>query len=231
VNIIQGQPLKAKSGKLGLDLDNLNCYLLTVMTASFPQANFFQGGYYHIFNRGIRKQNLFNDEKDYQRYITRLKEYKGKHHISILAYCLMPNHIHLLVRQDGPEPASKFIQRLHTAYTMYFNKKYGLIGHPFQSRFKAKIVDRDEYLMHLSRYIHLNPAKLVSKLPSYKWSSYPKYLEETDDQIPDTKLILSMFKTKNGSLEDARSSYKEFVRAQEQIHLDKISHLLFPHDN
>lgn len=199
------------------------------MTASLPQANFFQGGFYHIFNRGIRKQNLFNGDKDYQRYLDRLKEYKEKHNISLLAYCLMPNHVHLLIRQNGPKPASQFIQRLHTAYSMYFNKKYALVGHPFQGRFKAKLVDKDEYLMHLSRYIHLNPKKLVTKLPSYKWSSYPAYLEENSDSILDTKVVLSLFKTKNGDMERARESYKEFVRAQEE-YFDNINHLIFPHD-
>jgi REP element-mobilizing transposase RayT len=183
-----------------------------------------------MFNRGIRKQNIFLEDRDYKRYIDRMREYKDKHNISILAYCLMPNHVHLLIRQNGPQPASQFIQRLHTAYTMYFNKKYALVGHPFQGRFKTKMVSRDEYLMHLSRYIHLNPKKLVTKLPSYKWSSYPAYLEENNDNLLDTKLILEMFKTKNGKLEDARLSYKGFVKSQDEF-FDNIQHLILPHDS
>ena len=107
--------------------------------ARLSQANFVQGGYYHIYNRGNRKQNIFHSSKDYSRYLEKLKDYKKKHDISILAYCLMPNHIHLLLRQNSPEPVSTFIQKLHTAYSMYYNKKYEQVGHIFQNRFKAKI--------------------------------------------------------------------------------------------
>jgi len=170
------------------------------------------------------------DERDYKRYLDRMREYKDKHNVSILAYCLMPNHIHLLIRQNGPQPASAFVQRLHTAYTMYFNKKYDLIGHPFQGRFKTKMVGKDEYLMHLSRYIHLNPKKLVAKIPSYKWSSYPAYIGETENDLADTKFILEMFKTKNGKLEDARYSYKDFVKQQDEF-FDNIQNLIFPHES
>ncbi len=200
------------------------------MATRNQQSNFIQGGFYHVFNRGNRKQNIFLSDKDYKRYLEKMKEYRKKHNISILAYCLMPNHIHLLVRQNGPEPVSTFIQRLHTAYSMYFNKKYSQVGHIFQDRFKAKIIDRDEYLMHLSRYIHLNPAKIVTKLPSYKWSSYPTYLEEIEDDLTESKFVISMFKTKNGTFDEARNSYKEFVKSQEE-YFDNISHLIFPHES
>jgi len=161
------------------------------------QSNFIQGGFYHIYNRGIRKQDIFMDNKDYKRYLDRLKEYQNKHDLSILAYCLMPNHIHLLLRQDGPEPISTFVQKLHTAYSMYFNKKYKQVGHLFQGRFKAKIVGNDEYLRHLSRYIHLNPKKLVRKLSSYEWSSYPTYIGIKAENFLNTNFVLKMFQSKN----------------------------------
>ncbi len=190
------------------------------------QSNFIQGGYYHIFNRGNRKQKIFLQTKDYKRYLEKLKEYKKKHNVSILAYCLMPNHVHFLIRQNGPEPLSSFFQRLHTAYTMYFNKKYQTNGHLFESRFKTKMVTKDEYITHLSRYIHLNPKKLVTKLPSYKWSSYPSYISNINDELTESKFILSMFKGKHQTEEDARSSYKEFVRSQE-FDQKNIDHLTF----
>lgn len=199
--------------------------------ARLTQAHFVQGGYYHIYNRGNRKQKIFLNNKDYQRYLDRLKEYKDKHHVSILAYCLMPNHIHLLVRQNGPEPISNFIQKLHTAYSMYFNKKYEQVGHIFQDRFKAKIVGKDEYLMHLSRYIHLNPKKLVSKLPAYKWSSYSSYINsKNQDDILDTKFVLSMFKNKNQTFEDAQSVYKEFVKSYSG-NFEEIHQVIFDYKN
>lgn len=197
------------------------------MTASLPQSNFIQGGFYHVYNRGIRKQNIFRESKDYLRYLERMQDYKDKHQVSIIAYCLMPNHIHLLLRQNGPKPASQFIQRLHTAYSMYFNKKYEEVGHLFQNRFKAKIISKDEYLMHLSRYIHLNPQKLVRKLPAYKWSSYPSYITQSGKNgLVDTKFVLSMFKKKKDSWEDAIFAYVDFVKIQKH-NPQRINSILF----
>ena len=191
-----------------------------------PQSHFVQGGVYHIYNRGNRKQDIFASNKDYRRYLEKLKEYKNKHNIAILTYCLMPNHVHFLVRQNSPDPVSSFVQKLHTAYSMYFNKKYKQVGHIFQDRFKAKIVTKDEYIMHLSRYIHLNPVKLAQKLTSYIWSSYPTFLGIADDGITDTKFILSYFKRKNDSPKDVISAYRYFIREEKQD-LEKIRSLIF----
>lgn len=202
------------------------------MARRLPQSHLVQGGVYHIYNRGNRKANIFHGNRDYIRYLDRLSEYKQKHNVSIFAYCLMPNHIHLLARQNGPEPLSVFIQKLHTAYSMYYNKKYETVGHVFQDRSFFKIVSKDEYLMHLSRYIHLNPRKLVDKLPSYKWSSYPSYISlKPTDGITENKFILGMFKRKNQQMEDAIRSYIEFIRAQNEDKdiLDKLTFLEDPH--
>ena len=198
--------------------------------ARLPQASFIQGGFYHIYNRGNRKQKIFLNDKDYKRYLDRLKEYKSKHDITILAYCLMPNHVHLILRQDGPEPISTFIQKLHTAYSMYFNKKYQQVGHVFENRFKTKIINKDEYLTHLSRYIHLNPKRLVKKLSSYRWSSYPAYLHEITDDLLDTNFVLKMFKSKNQTLEDAVNNYKDFVKAYDG-NFEEIHEVIFDHPN
>lgn len=191
-----------------------------------PQSHLVQGGYYHIYNRGNRKQKIFLGEKDFKRYLTKLKEYKDKHNVTILAYCLMPNHVHFLIRQNSPEPVSTFVQKLHTAYSMYFNKKYDTVGHLFADRFKAKIVAKDEYIIHLSRYIHLNCAKLVEKLTAYTWSSYPTYMGLSNDEITDSKFILSYFRRKNDSERDVINAYRYFVKEEEQD-LNKIRHLLF----
>ena len=194
--------------------------------SKFPQSNFVQGGFYHIYNRGNNKQDIFKNNMDYKRYQTYLKQFKQKHNVSVIAYCLMPNHVHLLLRQNGPDPLSNFMQRVHTAYSMYFNKKYQLVGHLFQGPFKTKIIKRDEYLTHLSRYIHLNPQKLVTKLPSYKYSSYPVYIGANVDDLVDTKFVLPMFKRKNQTLQDAQLSYKLFVRSQ-ALDITLIDHLTF----
>lgn len=195
-----------------------------------PQSHFIQGGFYHVYNRGNRKQDIFLHTKDYNRYLDRLKEYKNKHFISVIAYCLMPNHIHLLLRQDGPDPVSTFIQRLHTSYTMYFNKKYNQNGHVFESRFKAKIVGSDDYLTHLSRYIHLNPKGMVKKLSAYEWSSYPAYLQKKTEDFLDTNFVLKMFRNKNQSTTDAANNYHEFVKAYSG-NFEEINKIIFDFKN
>lgn len=108
---------------------------------------------------------------------------------------------------------------------MYFNKKHKETGHIFEDRFKAKLVDKDEYLIHLSRYIHLNPAKFVKKLTSYKWSSYPVYIAKITSDIVDMDFILSYFKRKKDTIEDAMDSYRYFVKQSEDESY-RIDHLL-----
>lgn len=173
-------------------------------------------GFYHVYNRGHNKQTIFYDAKDYRRYLKRLGEYLGKHEVTILAYCLMPNHVHLLLRQDGDESIDRFIHRLHTAYTMYFNKKYEKVGAVFQGRFKAKLIDTDEYLLHVSRYIHINPVELFyaqgpalsSELSAYPWSSYGEYVEPQSKSTSDPTIILNYFS--NSPLR-GKTTYQSFV--------------------
>lgn len=175
-------------------------------------------GYYHIYNRGHNKQAIFYDATDYQRYLKRLREYLEKHEVTLLAYCLMPNHIHLMLRQDGEESIDRFIHRLHTAYTMYFNKKYEKVGAVFQGRFKAKIIDTDEYLLHVSRYIHINPIELMheyaqgpalgSELEMYPWSSYGEYVQARSTLISDPTIIQNYFS--NSPLQ-GKTTYRSFV--------------------
>ena len=166
----------------------------------------YQGGYYHIFNRGNRKQDIFLDKSDYLKYLEKLREYKKKHNISIICYCLMPNHFHLLLRQDGDIPIYKFMHALHTSYSMNFNWKYKKVGHLFQGKYKQKEVNKDEYLLQLSSYIHLNPVvdDLVEKLEDYQWSSYLDYIGLRDGTLCDKDLILS-----NNTPEEYKKSTEE----------------------
>lgn len=139
---------------------------------------YFQGAYYHIYNRGNQQQPIFLEDTDYLGYLKRLAEAKEKCGVTTLCYCLMPNHIHLLVRQDTEMPIHKFISSLHTSYSMYFNRKYQKVGHLFQDRFKQKNITTDAYLLYLSCYIHANPKldKIVERLEDYPWSSYLDYV-------------------------------------------------------
>jgi putative transposase len=144
------------------------------------------GEFYHIYNRGTEKRDIFQSQSDYDRFLSLL--YIGNSDISvdlklqgstlydflilprnetlvdICAYVLMPNHFHLLVRGKEEGGISKFMQKITTGYTMFFNKKYERSGALFQGKFKAKHIDKDEYLKYLISYIHLNPIKLIEPM-------------------------------------------------------------------
>ncbi|MFH0749676.1 MAG: transposase [Candidatus Gottesmanbacteria bacterium] len=172
--------------------------------------------YYHIYNRGHNKQQIFLQQHDYRRYIERMEEYLEKHEITILAYCLMPNHVHFLIRQDGNEATQQFIHRLHTAYTMFFNKKYERVGSVFQGRFRARMIDSEGYLLHISRYIHQNPIDLFSfqgralSLKDYPWSSYRYYTQPLfPSPICNTSILLNYF-----SKTHKQMSYTNFVEGE-----------------
>ena len=177
---------------------------------------FQPNSYYHVYNRGHNKQTIFHDYKDYARYLKRLKEYLQKHSVTLLAYCLMPNHVHLLLYQKSEEPIDQFIHRLHTAFTMYFNKKYERVGAVFQGRFKAKLIETDEYLLHVSRYIHINPLEILhaqgralnSQLETCPWSSYGEYINSRSNRLCDPTTILNYFSTIPMR---GKTTYKSFV--------------------
>lgn len=198
---------------------------------ALPPRNFEDGGYYHIYNRGNRKQQIFVRYRDYERFLKKVVEYKKKYALEVLAYCLMPNHVHFLFQQLTANAISKFMSDLCNSHSRYFNVKYEMVGSLFQGRFKAKRVEKDEYLVHLSRYIHLNPVGLfhmVSKksfeqLLQYKWSSLPAYLLRSNDEIVNVQSILQYFSTK-----DPVADYKEFVESNIQLKTDPtIEHLVF----
>jgi putative transposase len=132
-----------------------------------------EGCVYHIFNRGNQKQKIFYDDSDYRLYLSRLEKYSNDLSFQVLSYCLMPNHVHLLLKQKGEKNPAKLISALHTSYAMIFNKKYGKVGHLFQGRYKQKIVAEDEYLFQAMSYIYLNPVVdgLVKTANEYKWSN------------------------------------------------------------
>lgn len=176
-----------------------------------PIRYFQKGSYYHVYNRGNRKQNIFLSHNDYERFLKRMKEYKDEFKIDILGYCLMPNHFHFLLKQATDTSLTHFMLKLGTSYAKHFNIKYKEVGSLFQGRFKAKLVEKDEYLLQLSRYIHRNPKKLLLPTPGvelvdYKWSSYPFYISGNNNDFINTDFILSYF-----SKENPQGDYKKFV--------------------
>lgn len=130
------------------------------------------GAYYHVYNRGVEKRLIFQDDRDYAVFLNLLKRYldsesyfdpsnreypKYSDGVDLLAYCMMPNHFHLLFYLKDEDSLKKLMQSVCTAYVKYFNKRYDRVGPLFQDRFKASHILREVYLQHISRYIHLNP--------------------------------------------------------------------------
>jgi REP element-mobilizing transposase RayT len=195
-----------------------------------PPRLFEDGGYYHIYNRGNKKQQIFLQDRDYERFLEKVVEYRKKYSVKILAYCLMPNHFHFLIQQLSQNTITKFLGDLSNSHSRYFNVKYETVGSLYQGRFKAKKVDKDEYLIHLSRYIHLNPVDLfsflgkqaVEQLLQYRWSSLPAYITGNSNEIVSIDTVLGYFSKK-----DPSADYKDFVVSNINLKTDPIiSHLV-----
>lgn len=147
---------------------------------------------YHVILRGNDKQDLFLEEEDYKKFMKEIKNTKEKYGYEIYTYCLMTNHVHLII-YDKNDVLSKIMQSLEVTYSAYFSKKYEKTGHLFQNRFLSKAVETKEYLMQVCRYIHQNPVKAgISKVDNYKWSSYQEYVNNKE-KLVNTKLVLSLF--------------------------------------
>ncbi len=149
------------------------------------------GTYYHIYNRGVNKQDIFRDKADFVMFQHLLKRHLSlkpfrdiygreiahlRNDIELLAFCLMPNHFHILVYNKTQRGIVQLTQRVMTAYSMYFNKRYERIGPLFQATYKASLVYEEAYLLHISRYIHLNPIDIGEDYKSYEFSSYMYYM-------------------------------------------------------
>ena len=192
--------------------------------ARIPLVN---GEHYHVYNRGVLQQPIFREQKDYLRFVHCLYWFNdvlrdrisvnreigsrksGGSLVAILAWCLMPNHFHLFLRQTCEGGISLFIQRLEIGFTMYMNKKYKRSGYLFQGKYQAKLIEHDAHFLHISRYIHLNPLDLVEPgwgergiedrhkaerlLDEYRWSSYQDWLgQEHFSPIIDGKAVREM---------------------------------------
>jgi putative transposase len=129
--------------------------------------------FYHVISRGNAKQTIFVGEADYERFLERLDATSSRFGVACRAYCLMPNHFHLLLQPDA-HPVSRMMQQLNSAYCQSFNRHHERVGHVLQGRFKALLIDGDEYFLQLLRYIMLNPVKagLVNDPGAWRWSSY-----------------------------------------------------------
>lgn len=163
--------------------------------------------------RGINQQDIFEDDEDRHRFVETLARFKKETDFEIYAYCLMNNHIHLLVREKEVE-ISKILKKIGTSYVYYFNWKYERNGHLFQDRYKSEIVENDEYLCAVIRYIHQNPVKAgISTLEEYKWSSYNNYINKFG--IVDTQFFLGIL------AEEKNEAIKRYIRYMKEPNEDK----------
>lgn len=161
-----------------------------------------RSGIYHVMIRGINKQNIFENDNDYKKFISLLRSYKPKLDYSIYAYVLMDNHVHLLLK-EGDEDISNTMRRIEVSYACWFNWQYERTGHLFQDRFRSKAVESEAQLLNSLRYIHQNPIKagLASTVNTYPWSSYSEYLD--GEYLVDTNYVLGLFdKRKEKALEN-----------------------------
>lgn len=215
------------------------------------QSPLVSGEYYHVFNRGVAKQAIFGTRSDYERAMLTLEYYrftnppiklskfkdlsledktgiekqlkhKNDRLVDILGFVLMPNHFHFLLKQNNDGGISKYISQFSNSYTRYYNTRNNRVGPMFQGAFKSVKVESIEQLIHLSRYIHLNPyvSSIVKKteLENYLWSSLPIYLGKTNNVI-DLDPVVSQFR--------GGSSYKDFVfdHADYARELEVVKHL------
>ena len=199
---------------------------------------YIENGFYHIYNRGVEKRDIFIDDQDYKVFLHFLKRYltvppESPDRIQpgwkldlfdkliLIAYCLMPNHFHLLIKQITKRVIADFMKALLNSYVRYFNEKYERVGPLFQGSYKGVLVDNEIYLLHLTRYIHLNPLELNSKevppvdrwnlkeiLEKYPYSSYGDYLGKRHTSWVHPEEILAFFKTAQ------RTSLKDFLSYQ-----------------
>ncbi len=135
----------------------------------------FSKGFYHVFSRGNHKDVIFRDKADRRHFLSKLDQFCDRDGLGIIAYCLMDNHFHLLLRQTGPRPVTVAMRSLLAGYARRYNSKYGTVGSLFQGRFQAKPVGDEGYLVSVSRYIHLNPHPF-NDYRKYRWSSYAEYV-------------------------------------------------------
>lgn len=201
---------------------------------------FAPGNYYHVYNRGNGRQEVFLEEQDYSFFLRRLKENIVPEKVpfslrrapspggyirkqlppqvfTLICYCLMPNHFHLLIRQNAELPLSKLVLKVCTSYSKYFNRKYDRVGHLFQDQYKSVLVEIDSQLLWLSAYIHQNPkvAGLVGDLKDYPWSSYLDYVGQRGGTLCNKEVVLNQFKSPDDYRTFVEQSYDSIKHRKE----------------
>ena len=184
---------------------------------------FLPNNYYHIYNRGAHQNIIFRNDADFVFLLKHIKKEVIRFGVTVIAYCLMDNHYHFLLRQDGDIEISKFMQAVFNVYTKAFNTKYKHSGTLFEGPYKAIHVDRDEYLLHLCRYIHRNPleAGLVVKPEQWHYSNYAEFIGKRNGTLVDHEFVKMNF----GSPEEYEDFVMNYVPAEKTQ--KELRHYLF----
>jgi len=166
----------------------------------------YEGAFYHVTARGNERKKIFRTRGDYEKFLANLKDAAARFSVNVHSYVLMGNHYHLIVETPNAN-LSAFMHAIQSGYTTYFNRKRGRSGHLFQDRFKSILVDKDAYLLKLSRYIHTNPvrARIADTPEAYPFSSYPAFIDPRSETFVFRDLILSMSRGPEG--------YRRFVES------------------
>ena len=173
------------------------------------------GHYYHIYNRGVEKRNIFCRDENYLFLLRRIKKYLPFYPISLIAYCLMPNHYHMLLYEKEGGAIGKFIQHLFNSYTQAFNLQEGRSGTLFEGRAKSKLIFENDYLFQITRYIHLNPVRagLVVNPEDWAFSNYREFIGTRNGLLFDAEFLETQF----GSPEE----YRSFVETEIPLEIER----------
>ena len=179
------------------------------------------GGLYHVIVRGNERRNVFRDDADRSRYLSRLAFYREKFSFRVLAYCLMDNHVHLAI-ETGKVPLPRIMAGLQSSYTQYFNHRHQRSGHLFQGRYKAFLVEKDRYGLALLRYIHENPvkARVVERAEDFGWSSDRSYRRGRGPDWLDVDRLLSMLGRRRSA---AIREYRRLMRKVVEEPYDEVA--------
>lgn len=177
--------------------------------------------YFHIYNRGVNREPLFFESRNYAYFLHRMEQANDRSQITILAYCLMPNHFHLILKQRVPGAIPAFIKQVCDGYAKAINRSLHRTGHLFEGPYRMKPVGSDEYILHLSRYIHLNPvrAKLVYRPEEWEFSSYRSYITDNDEGLVRISVAMNIC---GGAKE-----YRKFVEGYRDVERRTVAALLF----
>lgn len=175
---------------------------------------FLPNHYYHVYNRGAHKADIFRSDADYIMLLNLIQEKRVEFDISVIAYCLMDNHYHFLLRQDGEAKLNDFMQAVFNIYPKRFNYKYKLSGTLFEGPFQAIMVDNEKYLLHLCRYIHRNPveADMVRNPEQWHYSNYLEFVEKRNGTLVDREFVRENF----GSPDEYREFVMDYVPSEKE---------------